>query len=86
MVAVHRYIWASRYYHENTGLGACSMLIFFIFIVMDNGMNEILKPDKKLEGLQRNIEMIKNFQNVLQYYELLDKSFSSSKAVGSFPL
>lgn len=62
------------------------MLIFFIFIVMDNGMNEILKPDKKLEGLQRNIEMIKNFQNVLQYYELLDKSFSSSKAVGSFPL
>lgn len=49
-------------------------------------MNEILKPDKKLEGLQRNIEMIKNFQNVLQYYELLDKSFSSSKAVGSFPL
>lgn len=28
-------------------------------------MNEILKLNKKLGGLQRNIKMIKKFQNVL---------------------
>lgn len=55
-------------------MGAYSTLIFFIFIAIGNwgDFNEILKPNEKLRRLPWNVEMMENFQNVLQECKLLD--------------